>query len=228
MTAPTRSSPRKPGRAKPVATAEERARKRLELRRSATDVYRRAILEAAERVFVESSFADAKIADIAREAGMATGSIYTYFASKEQIFQSLLELRGEELLGQLDAGSRAPAAPLDRLEAVVRTSLAHVEEHRSMFVLFTELGEGQVMRLAGHAAQRRYDRFVGHYERAMREAVVAGVIRRDVQVADLVALLTGAMKGYVQAWMSAGGRKGLAVKAGTVLDVFVRGAGARS
>lgn len=48
------------------------------------------LLEAARVVFERDGFLDARVADIAVEAGMAHGSFYTYFGSKAEIFRALV------------------------------------------------------------------------------------------------------------------------------------------
>jgi TetR/AcrR family fatty acid metabolism transcriptional regulator len=211
-------------RASSSDASEARTRKRRDLKAAAGDVYRNAILDAAKRVFGRTAFAEAKIAEIAREAGMASGTLYNYFDSKEQIFQSLLEARGEQFLARLEAVFAEEKDPISRLEGLVRAGLTHIEEHRSIFVLFHCVGDGEGRR-AGDGADQRYERYLRHYERAIRDAIVAGEVRREFQAADLVACLTGAMNGYVRAWLAAGGRKGLAAKTATLVDLFLRGAG---
>ncbi|MEX1296685.1 MAG: TetR/AcrR family transcriptional regulator [Candidatus Limnocylindrales bacterium] len=54
--------------------------------REREDATRRSILEAGIDVFERRGFAKAGMSEIAREAGMAAGSIYTYFGSKEELF----------------------------------------------------------------------------------------------------------------------------------------------
>ncbi len=56
------------------------------------------ILDGAERVFVARGFAAARVEDIAEEAGVAKGTIYLYFASKQEVFVSLIEVRAQELV----------------------------------------------------------------------------------------------------------------------------------
>jgi len=62
---------------------------------------RAALVEAAKLVFAETPFADTRIADITARAGVANGTFYTYFDSKEEIFR-------EVAAGVLDAMLRAP------------------------------------------------------------------------------------------------------------------------
>src|SRR5919205_4147296 len=49
-----------------------------------------AILDAALEVFSEKGFADARLDDVAARAGVAKGTIYLYFASKEALFEALI------------------------------------------------------------------------------------------------------------------------------------------
>ncbi|MBK7606925.1 MAG: helix-turn-helix transcriptional regulator [Saprospiraceae bacterium] len=47
------------------------------------------ILNAAEKIFEEVGFVNAKMDDIAREASMSKGSIYFYFQSKENLYMAI-------------------------------------------------------------------------------------------------------------------------------------------
>ena len=67
------------------------------------------ILDAAERVFAQRGFFTAKVADIAKEAGVADGTIYLYFRDKESLFQELVRAMLSPLVVRLEA---APMADL--------------------------------------------------------------------------------------------------------------------
>lgn len=54
-------------------------------------VKRRQIIEGARRVFIEKGFDAASMNDITREAGVSKGTIYVYFANKEELFEALIE-----------------------------------------------------------------------------------------------------------------------------------------
>jgi AcrR family transcriptional regulator len=68
------------------------------VKRAKAEMYRRLILEAAEKVFAEHGFDDAKIQDIAQGAGIALGTLYTVFPGKTEIYDAIQELRGREIL----------------------------------------------------------------------------------------------------------------------------------
>lgn len=67
----------------------------------ATQDKRRDILEAAEQVFMANGFTAAKMDDIAELAGVAKGTLYLYFDSKQDLFVSLLEDRIWEYVATL-------------------------------------------------------------------------------------------------------------------------------
>jgi AcrR family transcriptional regulator len=224
---PKRTSARGPA---PTRGRDERASKRTELRRNATDVYRRAILDAAERVFSGGGLAEARMAVIAREAGMASGTLYNYFESKEEIFQSLITARGEELVAELEEVAGRGLQPVARLSATVAACLGHLERHREMFALFVQT---PMLELALHgslseAAERVNRRCMRIFEDAVAWAAETGVLRRDIAPAELTVFLTGVMHAVVRAWlMNDRGRGSIGVKAATIMELFVSGAGAQ-
>jgi AcrR family transcriptional regulator len=67
-------------------------------KRAKAEMYRRLILEAAERVFAEHGFDEAKIQDIALGAGIALGTLYSVFPGKQEIYAAIQEQRGREMI----------------------------------------------------------------------------------------------------------------------------------
>src|SRR5919112_569049 len=57
-----------------------------------------AILRSAIRVFSQNGYFNSKVADIAREAGIADGTVYLYFKSKEEILHSIFDRAMEEFI----------------------------------------------------------------------------------------------------------------------------------
>jgi len=67
------------------------------VRQARNDAYRDLILEAAQRVFAEKGYADAKVADIAQAAGVATGTVYGIFPGKEDLYRAIHRANLDEL-----------------------------------------------------------------------------------------------------------------------------------
>ncbi|OQO92621.1 hypothetical protein B1813_10665 [Saccharomonospora piscinae] len=85
------------------------------------------LLEAARRVFERDGFLDVKITDITAEAGLAAGSFYTYFESKEDTFRVLLEGMRDELLQPV---VRDEDGPEDPIESIRRATQRYFETYR--------------------------------------------------------------------------------------------------
>src|SRR5262252_4028742 len=98
---------------------------------------RERILDAAVHVFAEKGFYGAKVAEIAREAGVADGTIYLYFKSKDDLLISLFEDRMERinhaLRGELGSLSSAEA----KLRRFVEMHLGLCEQHRALVEVLT-------------------------------------------------------------------------------------------
>lgn len=108
------------------------ARKRDQARHNAArakqELYVDLIVGAAERVFAERGFDSAKIQEIAQEAGLSAGTLYTVFAGKAEIYRTIHERRSRALLAACEAALDAES-PLARLLDFVGAYLAFLVAH---------------------------------------------------------------------------------------------------
>ena len=73
------------------------AKTREAVRRARTEAYRELILEAALAVFAARGYRDAKVQEIAERAGVATGTVYGIFPSKQKLYRAVHEANLDEL-----------------------------------------------------------------------------------------------------------------------------------
>jgi TetR/AcrR family transcriptional regulator, fatty acid metabolism regulator protein len=100
---------------------------------------RERILVAAERIFARHGFFAARVSEIAREAGVADGTIYLYFKSKDDLLISLFENRMKQVNDKLRQAI-ADRPPTEQLRAFVHTYLQLVsDEPTAAEVLTIEL-----------------------------------------------------------------------------------------
>src|SRR3954463_11096304 len=97
---------------------------------------RERILDAAERIFARHGFFAAKVSDVAKEAGVADGTIYLYFKSKDDLLISLFERRMQQVNGALKAAI-AGKSPRAQLRAFIRTYLQLVHDEPSVTEVLT-------------------------------------------------------------------------------------------
>src|SRR5690349_23921911 len=98
---------------------------------------RERILEAAERVFADHGFFNAKVSEIARHAGVADGTIYLYFKSKDDLLISLFETRMERVCGDLVAAVALVRGAEAKLDAFIRTYLEMVQRNPKVAEVLT-------------------------------------------------------------------------------------------
>ncbi len=195
-------------------------------REQARGAFRRAILEAAERVFQRSGFYAVRMADIAKEAGVSVGTLYNYFENKDVVLGEILDALHVEFMDAL--GSVAVSSdPLERLQGILQGALQSLDEHAALYSIFSErgaVGECDVERLVGPKVSRRYDEFLELMEKTVRECVRQKRIRKDVDPRILTAALAGTMNGAMYRWLKEGRRGRLSEYAGQLFQLFLNGA----
>ena len=101
---------------------------------------RERILAAAERIFARHGFFAAKVSDVAKEAGVADGTIYLYFKNKDDLLISLFERRMQQVNEALRAAVDKVKTPREQLRAFVKEYLQLVhDEPTAAEVLTIEL-----------------------------------------------------------------------------------------
>src|SRR5262245_27789050 len=150
------------------------------------------IIEAAVRVFADKGYYSSRVSDIAREAGIAAGTIYLYFDTKRDI---LITLFREKMAAFVAALWRSIAEEPDAVAKVKRLVQLHFEmlENNPALaeVVQVELRQGQKF-FRGPATQEiaAYFALIGS---VLEEGVAAGRFRPDLPIKIATKTLFGAM-----------------------------------
>src|SRR5256712_9926701 len=97
---------------------------------------RDAILRAAIDVFAERGFFNAQVADVARAAGIAAGTVYLYFRSKDDLLVSIFERTMRDGLAEGRTAVAAVRDPVERLRRFARLHLARLGRGRNLGIVF--------------------------------------------------------------------------------------------
>jgi len=99
------------------------------------------ILQAACRIFARLGYSATNVEDIAKEAGMAKGTVYLYFKSKEEIFAAVLARDVESLTDRTIEGMSAVETFADRLTVFLNLRVAYLQHNQDFLrVYFEEFG----------------------------------------------------------------------------------------
>src|SRR5476649_2184919 len=151
-------------------------------RKAAMERRRCAILQAARTVFASQGYANTIVDDIATQAGIAKGTLYLYFPSKEQIY---LEALLEEAR-QLDADSRAAmngaATWRDKLGAYLQVRLRYFETHQDFLRIYMTEFRGMCMQ--GKPLSAEFIHLVHEGEAQLAQVFAVAASRGEIRPVD--------------------------------------------
>ncbi|WP_134765665.1 TetR/AcrR family transcriptional regulator [Nocardioides sp. 1609] len=101
---------------------------------------RAALLDAARRVFEERGFLETRVADIAAEAKVAQGTFYTYFDSKDAIFQAVAARVAGDMIVELGSNRPLAAATYERTYAATQRFVDSYRRNAKILALIEQVG----------------------------------------------------------------------------------------
>ena len=180
------------------------------------------ILDAAVRVFADRGFFGATVAEIARTAGVADGTIYLYFKNKDDVLLRLFDEKMTELLGEAKAAAAQEGTASARLARLVQLHLALVEKDPALAqVLIVELRQSaQFLKADG---RQKLGAYLDVFGQIVREGQEAGELDPAISPHTVKRGLFGALDELALGWLMSGRRSSLKKTAAEVSTWLVRG-----
>ena len=186
---------------------------------------RESILRAATRVFARNGYFNSKVADIARAADVADGTVYLYFKSKEEILHSIFDQNMAEAIASGRKLIKALSDPREKLRRIARLHLERLGADRDLAVVFqVELrGSTKFMEEFSAAGFAEYlDLLCKIFEEGQRSSV----FRKDLNAKVVSKILFGALDEMGTNWIISHRNYKLEPMADVVMDVFLNGVSA--
>jgi TetR/AcrR family fatty acid metabolism transcriptional regulator len=187
---------------------------------------REAILRAAIRVFAHNGYFSSKVADIAREAGVADGTVYLYFKSKEEILHSIFDRSMEEAIADGRKRLEGVTDPRERLRRIAQMHLDRLSADRDLAVVFQVELRGSTKFMEAFSAAG-FAEYLNIIRSTFEEGQRAGVFRADLNAKVVAKILFGALDEMATNWILSKRRYKLEPMADQVLDIFINGVAAR-
>ena len=137
----------------------------------------REILAAARSLLEQRGPEAMTMEEIAAAAGVAKGTVYLYFQSKDDLIQALIARVGENIIQDVEASLQAPGTPPEKLIRMVSVLLEYLNRGRLLFPIYARelLQKEQASR---EGFRRRYqeleEQFVALVTRLFAEGIAAG------------------------------------------------------
>ncbi len=144
----------------------------------------RALLDAAGQEFGERGFHDGSISGITGRAGVALGTFYTYFDSKDAIFRALVTDMSARVRDHVAPALAAAPDALSAERAALAAFLRFAREHKEIYRI---IDESEFVDPASFRAH--YESTALRIEQRLAQGAAAGTVRRDVDAVHAWAIM---------------------------------------
>ena len=180
------------------------------------------IIDAAVRVFARNGYYNSRVSDIAREAGIASGTIYLYFRTKDEILVTLFREKMAAFVAHVRAEIAREPDAVSKIRRLVARHFAVLEDDPDVAeVVQVELRQGHKFfrGASAHEVSAYFDLITS----VLEEGVASGRLRRDLPVKVATKVLFGAMDQVATSWVLGKRAYRLVDAADAVATIFLRG-----
>jgi len=187
---------------------------------------RESILRAATRVFARNGYFNSKVADIARAAGVADGTVYLYFKSKEEILHSIFDQNMAEALAADRKLIDKLRDPREKLRRIATLHLERLGADRDLAVVFQVELRGSTKFMEEFSAAG-FAEYLGLLRAIFEEGQRAGLFRKELNAKVAAKIFFGALDEMATNWIISKRSYNLEPMAEVVMDVFLNGVSAK-
>ena len=182
------------------------------------------ILEAAVKVFSRQGFHQSTVAQIAKEAGVADGTIYLYFKGKDDILVQFFSFRTKQVFESFREAVDGAETSTDKLRNLVRRHLAEFQRDKDGAVVY-QVETHQNSRLAEAQIREMSKMYRDLISEIIEQGQQEGAIRKDLYVGLVKRFIIGAVDEVINTWLHAEEEYDLVSMADPLVELFLKGIG---
>ena len=182
------------------------------------------ILEAAVKVFARQGFHQSTVAQIAKEAGVADGTIYLYFKNKDDILVQFFSFRAKQVFESFREEVDRAETSSDKLRNLVYRHLAEFQRDRDGAVVY-QVETHQNSRLAETQIKEMSKMYRDLISEIVEQGQQEGTIRKDLYVGLVKRFIIGAVDEVINTWLHSNGEYDLVSMADPLVELFIKGIG---
>ena len=187
------------------------------------DKYKR-ILEAAVKVFAKQGFYQSTISQIAKEAGVADGTIYLYFKNKDDILVQFFNYKTKQVFERFKKEVEKGKNSKDKLLNLIRHHLKVFQRNKDMAVLY-QSETHQSNRLAEDQIKEMSKMYLDVISEIVEQGQQEGSIRKDLYMGLVKRFIIGSVDEVINTWLHSDGKYDLVSMADPLVELFIRGIG---
>jgi TetR/AcrR family fatty acid metabolism transcriptional regulator len=182
------------------------------------------ILEAAIKVFARQGFYQSTVAQIAKEAGVADGTIYLYFKNKDDILVQFFDYKTKQVFDSFRAEVARADSSLEKLKYLIRRHLEEFQQNRETAVVY-QVETHQNSRLAEPQIREMSQMYRDLISEIVEQGQQEGTIRKDLYVGLVKRFIIGAVDEVINTWLHSNGEYDLVSMADPLVELFIKGIG---
>jgi AcrR family transcriptional regulator len=163
------------------------------------------VLDAAEEVFGDSSFADASVEAIAQRAEISVGTLYNLFHSKEDIYRAVVSRAQTNFFDHIEARISDARGPRDQIHSMVTYFFEHFTHYTRQFRHYVAASNGFQWELKSqleHEAFSAQQLFMKRVVEICENGMEQGVFKSKGLTAELMAVvLLGVPHSFLSVWL---------------------------
>ena len=183
---------------------------------------REAILRSAIKVFAQKGYFNSKVADVAKAAGIADGTVYLYFKSKDEILHSIFDRAMEEFIAEGKREISLIQEPDGRLRRIAQLHLEKLGADRNLAIVFQVELRGST-KFMEEFSGGGFAEYLDIIRQTIAEGQKANVFRQDIKPITAAKIFYGALDEMVTNWILSKRKYPLAPMADEVLKIFFGG-----
>lgn len=176
------------------------------------------------KVFSQQGFYQSTIAQIAKEAGVADGTIYLYFKNKNDILVNFFSHRTKQVFARFQAEVDKGQSSLDKLRNLIRRHLAEFQNDRDMAIVY-QVETHQNSRLAEEQIKEMSKMYQDLIAEIVELGQQEGSVRKDLYVGLVKRFILGAVDEVINTWIHSEGKYDLVSMADPLVELLIRGIG---
>jgi TetR/AcrR family fatty acid metabolism transcriptional regulator len=184
------------------------------------------ILEAAVKIFARQGFHQSTIAQIAKEAGVADGTIYLYFKNKDDILVQFFSHRAKQVFESFREEVDRGQTSLDKLRNLISRHLTEFQRDRNGAVVY-QVETHQSSRLAEEQIKEMSQMYRDLISEIVEQGQQEGEIRKDLYVGLVKRFIIGAVDEVINTWLHSNGEYDLVSMTEPLVELFIKGIGQR-
>lgn len=190
--------------------------------RGAVSDKREAILRAAITVFASKGYFNSKVADIASQAGIADGTVYLYFKSKDEILRSIFDEAMVEFISDGRRELEKLDLPSDKIRKIAELHLERLGADRDLAVVFQVELRGSTKHMQEFSATG-FAEYLDIIRATIANGQSRGEFRKDIKPIVAAKILYGSLDEMVTNWVLSSRQYPLPPMADEVLKIYFQG-----